>query len=461
MRKDIANLKYVFNPKSIAIIGASDNPTKLGNVILKNLVDGGYEGKIYPVNPKYTELLGLKCHPNIKKIKGKVDLAIFAVPSKIVPAIAEECGKNGVKGIVVLSAGFGEVGNVGLEETLKKVVLKYNMAMIGPNCLGVMNPEKRVDSIFFPFYKFGRPKVGEISLITQSGAVGSCIADLAAYYGVGFAKFASYGNGTTINDADLLEYFGEDPKTEQILLYLEGTKDGAKLLEMLEKINKKKPVIVLKAGKSKAAGEAAMSHTGNLAGNYMAYQAAFRQSKAIEVDSVVDLFYVANMFSQARPKGKKVAVLTDGGGLGVLTADSLEEEGLEVVKFSKETQKKLKKVLPDYVNVVNPLDIVADSGTDTYQKSLRILMDDKEIDSIIVIILFQAPAVDSRIIDVLVKESDKKKKPIIVVAVGGEYTKENRRVLDGYGIPTYGSPAAAVKTLKRFTDYSLFLKNKK
>ncbi len=461
MRKDIANLRYVFNPKSIAIIGASDNPAKLGNVILKNLVDGGYEGEIYPINPKYTELLGLKCHPNIKKIKGKVDLAIFAVPSKIVPAIADDCGKNGVKGIVVLSAGFGEVGNVELEEKLKKVVLKYNMAMIGPNCLGVMNPEKRVDSIFFPFYKFGRPKVGEISLITQSGAVGSCIADLAAYYGVGFAKFASYGNGTTINDADLLEYFGADPKTEQILLYLEGTKDGAKLLEMLEKINKKKPVIVLKAGKSKAAGEAAMSHTGNLAGNYMAYQAAFRQSKAIEVDSVVDLFYVANMFSQARPKGKKVAVLTDGGGLGVLTADSLEEEGLEVVKFNKETTKKLKKVLPEYVNVVNPLDIVADSGTDTYQKSLRILMEDKEIDSIIVIILFQAPAVDSRIIDILVKESDKKKKPIIVVAVGGEYTKENRRVLDSYGIPTYGSPSSAVKTLKRFTEYSLFLKNKK
>ena len=460
MRKDIANLKYVFDPKSIAIIGASDNPEKLGNVILKNLVDGGYEGKIYPVNPKYSELLGLKCYSSIKKLKGKVDLAIFAVPSKIVPAIADDCGKNGVKGIVVLSAGFGEIGNVALEEKLKKVVLKHNMAMIGPNCLGVMNPEKRVDSIFFPFYKFGRPNVGEISLITQSGAVGSCIADLAAYYGVGFAKFASYGNGATINDADLLEYFGADPKTEQILLYVEGTKDGAKLLEMLEKVNLKKPVIVLKAGKSKAAGEAAMSHTGNLAGNYMAYKAAFRQSKAIEVDSVVDLFYVANMFSQALPKGKKVAVLTDGGGLGVLTADSLEEEGLEVTKFSKETQKKLKKVLPEYVNVVNPLDIVADSGTETYRKSLKIMMEDKEIDSIIVIILFQAPAVDSRIIDILVKESDKQKKPIIVVAVGGEYTKENRRILDSYGIPTYGSPASAVKTLKRFTDYSLFLKKK-
>ncbi len=298
-------------------------------------------------------------------------------------------------------------------------------------------------------------------MVTQSGAVGSCIADLAAYYGVGFAKFASYGNGATISDADLVEYFGSDPKTEQILLYLEGTKNGKKLLEVLERVNKKKPVIVLKAGRSKAAGEAAMSHTGNIAGNYLAYQAAFRQSKAIEVDSVVDLFYVANMFSQPLPKGKRVAVLTDGGGLGVLAADALEEEGLDVINFSKETRQKLKKVVPEYVNTLNPLDIVADSGTETYKKCLRILMDDPGIDSVIVIILFQAPAVDSRIIDVLVKESDRRKKPIIVVAVGGEYTKENRKILDGYGIPTYGSPASAVKTLKRFTDYSLFLKNEK
>lgn len=461
MRRDISNLKYVFNPKSIAVIGASENPTKLGNVILKNLIDGGYEGKIYPVNPKHKELLGLECYSSIKKLRGKVDLAIFAIPAHIVPRIADDCGKNGVKGIVVLSAGFGEVGNTKLEAELRKAALKHNMAMIGPNCLGVMNPEKRVDSIFFPFFKFGRPRVGDISIITQSGAVGTCVADLASYYRVGFSKFVSYGNGTTISDADLLEYLGSDPKTEQILLYLEGTKNGKGLLEVLEKVNRKKPVIVLKAGKSESASNAAMSHTGNLAGNYMAYKAAFRESRAIEVDSVVELFYVANMFSQAKPNGKKVAVLTDGGGLGVLTADALEREELEVAKFSKETTRKLKKVLPPYVNAVNPLDIVADSGTETYEKALKILMGDKEIDSVIVIILFQAPAVDSRIIDVLVEQSDRRVKPVVVVAVGGEYTRDNRKVLDSYGIPTYGSPDAAVKTLKKFTDYSLFLKNKK
>ena len=220
-------------------------------------------------------------------------------------------------------------------------------------------------------------------------------------------------------------------------------------------------MIVLKAGKSAAAEKAALSHTGNLAGNYMAYKAAFRESRAIEVDSVVELFYVANMFSQVKPKGKKVAVLTDGGGLGVLAADAIDAEGMEVAAFSEETKKKLKKELPEYITISNPLDIVADAGTETYRKALRIMMEDDGIDSIIVIILFQAPAVDSRIIDVLVSESDRRKKPVVVVAVGGEHTRDNRKILDGYGIPTYGSPSAAVKSLRKFTDYSLFLKNKK
>ncbi len=461
MRADIANLKYVFEPKSIAIVGASDNPEKLGNVILKNLVDGGYEGGIYPVNPKYPELLGKKCYADLKSISGKVDLAIFAIPAPLVPDVAEECGKKGVKAIVVLSAGFGESGNVELEEKLKSVVLKYGIALIGPNCLGVMNPESRVDSIFFPFYKFGRPGVGDISIITQSGAVGSCIADLAAYYKVGFAKFVSYGNGATINEVDLLEYLGADAKTKQIMLYLEGTKDGKGLLSALKKVNPKKPIIVLKAGKGIVAGAAAMSHTGNLAGNYTAYQAAFRQSKAIEVDSVVELFYVANMFSQVRPTGNRVGIITDGGGLGVLTADAVEKEGLDVAKMSDIGRQRLREMLPARIPIANPLDVIADSGVDIYEKAINAMIEDENVDSIVVIILFQAPAVDSRIVDVLVRASDKKKKPILVVGVGGEYTRQNRKTLDSYGIPTYGSPETAIRALKKFTEYSLFLKDKK
>ncbi|MEM4272164.1 MAG: CoA-binding protein [Candidatus Bilamarchaeaceae archaeon] len=460
MRRDVANLKYVFEPKSIAVIGASDNPEKLGNVILKNLVDGGYEGGIYPVNPKHAELLGKKCYGSVENIPGKVDLAIFAIPAPLVAKMAEECGRKGVKAIVVLSAGFGEAGNTELEEKLKRVVLKYGIALIGPNCLGVMNPESRVDSIFFPFYKFGRPGVGGISIITQSGAVGSCIADLAAYYGVGFAKFVSYGNGATIGETELLEYLGADRKTKQIMLYLEGTKDGRKLLSALKKVNPKKPVIVLKAGKGIVGGAAALSHTGNLAGNYTAYQAAFRQAKAIEVDSVVELFYVANMFSQPMPKGNRVGVITDGGGLGVLTVDAIEREGMDIAKLSDVSRQKLRGTLPQKIAIANPLDVIADSGVEIYEKAIEAMLEDKNIDSIVVVVLFQAPAVDSRIVDVLVRASDRRIKPILVIGDGGGYTRQNRKTLDGYGIPTYGSPETAIRALKKFTDYSLFLKNK-
>ena len=461
MRRDLKNLKYVFGPRSVAVIGASEKPTKLGNVILKNFVDGKFAGRIYPVNPKHESLLGLKCYPSIEKVPGKVDLAIFAVPARIVPKIAAQCGRKGVRGAVVLSAGFGEVGNRKLEEELKKVVQKYNIAMIGPNCLGVMNPLKKVDSIFFPFYKFERPPPGDISFVTQSGGVGTCVADLASHYGIGISKFISYGNGASIDEADLIEYLSEDKETKQILLYIEGTKDGRKLMEAMKGANLRKPVIVLKAGRTEGASEAAKSHTGKLAGSYLAYQAAFRQSKVIEVEGLSELFHVVNAFSQPMPKGKRVAVLTNGGGLGVLTADSLEASGLGLAKLSAKTKRAVASTLPKGWAAGNPIDLIADATSEDYYKSVRALVDDDGVDSIIVIILFQAPALDSRVLNVLLGASDERKKPIFVVAVGGDYTEENRKVLDSHGIPTYDSPAYAASSLKRFTDYALSMKKTK
>lgn len=462
MREDVKNLKYVFEPSSIAVIGASPTTGKLGNVVLKNILDSNFEGKVYPVNPKYENVLGLKCAPGVHSIDGKPDLAIFAIPAELIPDVMEQCGRKGVKGAIVLSAGFGEIGRKDLDEKLAAIVRKYKIALIGPNCLGALNPAKRVDTLFFPFYKLGRPRIGDISFVTQSGAVGSCIVDMAAYFGIGFAKFVSYGNGLTLDEADIIEYFGADEHTKQILLYLEGTKDGRKLLEIMKKVNKKKPIIALKAGKGAGASKAAMSHTGNLAGNYTAYQAAFRQAKAIEVNSLAELFHAVNAFSQPFPKGNRVAVLTDGGGLGVLTADALEAESMRLAELSPATTKVIKSILPPYGNVGNPIDIIADSGPEQYRKALDALLADDGVDTIIVIVLFQAPALDSSILDIIVTAADQRKKPIFTVAVGGDYTNESRKVLDRYGVPSYDSPDFAVKALRRFTDYgSLFSKKKK
>jgi acetyl coenzyme A synthetase (ADP forming)-like protein len=461
MRRDVKNLGHIFEPDSIAVIGASPTTGKLGHVILKNILDASFQGKIYPVNPKYKEVLGLRCYPDVRSIPGKVDLAVFAIPAEVIPGVMEQCGRKGVKGAIVLSAGFGEIGRKDLDEKLSKIVKKYGIALVGPNCLGALDPSRRLDTLFFPFYKLGRPRIGDISFVTQSGAVGSCIVDMAAHFGIGFAKFVSYGNGLTIDEADFIEYFGSDPHTKQIILYLEGTRDGKKLFEVLKRVGKKKPIIILKAGKVGGASQAALSHTGNIAGNYTAYQAAFRQAKVIEVNTLAELFHVVNAFSQPLPKGNRVAVLTDGGGLGVLSADAIEAEGLSLAELSPATVEAIKDVLPPYGNVGNPIDLIADSGPGEYKKALDALLADKNVDSIIVIVLFQAPALDSSILDIVVSASEQGKKPIFAVAVGGDYTNESRKVWDRYGIPSYDSPDFAVRALKKFTDYSLLSKKKK
>ena len=454
MRNQVKNLKYIFNPKSVAVIGASGTPTKVGAVVLKNLVEGKFGGKIYPINPKYDKLSGLKCYPSVLAVKGKIECAIVAIPTRFVPKILEQCGKKGIRGVVVLSGGFAEVGNTELENQLKKTADKYEIAVIGPNCLGILNPYKRVDSIFLPMYKLKRPRPGGISFVTQSGATGTCIVDLAAKYGVGVSKFISYGNGTVINESDLLEFLERDKKSEEILLYLEGTKNGKVLLKTMERVNKKKPIVVLKAGRGKKAAEAAYSHTGNLAGNYLAYEAAFRQAKVVVAYSLDELFEFVKIFNQALPKGKRIGVITNGGGLGVLTADVIEEQRLELADFSPETIKKLKKIIPSYANAENPLDVIADADPGLYKKALNIVKEAKEVDIIVVIVLFQAPAIDERILNVLINLSDEKKKPVVVIAVGGEYTEGHRKILDSYGVPTYPSPSDAIKAVKKLVDYS-------
>lgn len=459
MREQIKNLKYIFKPKSIAIIGASGTPTKVGAVVLKNLIEGNFDGDIYPINPKYDELAGAKCYPSVLAVRKKIDCAIIATPAPVVPKILHECGRKRIKGVVVLSGGFSEVGNVGLENELKEVADRYAMALIGPNCLGILNPYQRVDSIFLPMYKLKRPRPGGISFVTQSGATGTCVVDLAAQFGVGVSKFISYGNGTVINENDLLEFLERDRKTEEILLYLEGTKDGVRLLKTMTRVNRKKPIVVLKAGKGEKAAQAAFSHTGNLAGNYLSYDAAFRQSKVVVANSLDELFEFVKIFNQALPKGNRVGVVTNGGGLGVLTTDVIEEKKLELAEFSEETKKTLRKILPSYANADNPLDVIADADSELYKKALDVMKSASEVDVIVVIVLFQAPAIDERILNILVNLSDEKKKPVVVIAVGGEYTEGHRKILEGYGVPTYSSPSDAIKAVKKLVDYARATKN--
>ncbi|MBI4399381.1 CoA-binding protein [Candidatus Micrarchaeota archaeon] len=455
------NLKQIFEPKSIAVIGASREPSKVGHAIVKNFVAGGFPGDIYPINPNATEILGLKCYKNVSSIKGKIDCAIIAIPAQFVPGALEECGKKGVRGIVLITGGFSEVGNVEGERQVAEIAKRYDLSIIGANCLGVLNPAARVDGIFLPVYKMARPRVGDIGFISQSGAVGGCIVDLAAYAGIGISKFVSYGNATVIDETHLLEYLGKDEKTRIIVMYLEGVRRGKEFIKVAKEIAKKKPIILLKAGVSKKGAEAVKSHTASLAGSAEAYRAVMKQCKIIEAKTLMELFYFAKIFDQPLPKGNRVGIVTNGGGYGVLATDAVELFELELANFSEESKKILRKNLPNYVNIRNPLDVVGDADSARYDLAINTLMEDPNVDIIVVVVLFQTVAIDSRVISVITRAADQKKKPIVVISTGGEYTEVHKRIFDSYGIPTYHSPTAALDAVQKFVWYADFLKKNK
>lgn len=450
----VRNLGAVFNPESIAVIGASREPNKIGHVIVKNFVDGGFSGKVYPINPSAEEILGLKSYASVMDVPGKIDSAVIAVPEAAVAGVLEECGKKGIKGVVLITGGFSEVGKVGEEKKIAAIADRYGMALIGPNCMGVLTPASRVDSVFLPIYKLGRPRVGGISFISQSGAVGGCIVDLAARAGIGMSKFVSYGNAAVVDETDLLQYLATDEMTDIIVVYLEGVRDGKKFLEAAREITKKKPIVVLKAGRSASGAEAALSHTGSLAGSQEAYRAAFRQANIIEAATLEQLFDFAKIFDQILPCGPRVGIVTNGGGMGVLATDSLEDENLSLAEFSEATKKLLRDSLPSYANARNPLDIIGDADSHRYEVALNAMMKDENVDIILLVILFQTAAIDSSVVNIAIRASDLRKKPIIAVCTGGEYTEMHKRILESYGIPTYASPSSAMRAISRFLAYS-------
>ncbi len=454
IQKKVKNLDAVFNPGSIAVIGASREPNKIGHVITKNFVDGGFGGKVYPINPNAEEILGLKSYRSVLDVKEKIDSAIIAVPAAAVAGVLEECGKKGIRGVVLITGGFSEVGKVDEERKIAAIADKYGMALIGPNCMGVITPASRVDSVFLPIYKLGRPRVGGISFISQSGAVGGCIVDLAARAGIGMSKFVSYGNAAVVDECDLLQYLANDKETEIIVVYLEGVRDGKKFLSVTREITKKKPVVVLKAGKSASGAEAARSHTGSLAGAAEAYEAAFKQANMIEAQTLDQLFDFAKIFDQVLPCGNRIGIITNGGGMGVLATDSLEAEGMQLARLSEESVKSLRLSLPPYANARNPLDIIGDADSHRYELAINAMMKDENVDIILLIILFQTAAIDSSVVNIAIRASDLRKKPVIAVCVGGEYTEMHKRILESYGIPTYPSPSSAMRAISRFISYS-------
>ena len=441
-------MDYFFEPRSVAVIGASRNPKKIGHVILRNFIEGGFKGKVYPINPKAEEMFGIRCYPSVLRVPGKVELGVVSVPAPLVPRVLDECGRKGVKAVIIISGGFGEVGNRELEEDCMKIIMKHRMRAVGPNCVGVVDPSSHVDTFFLPRYKLERPREGSVAFISQSGALGSVVLDWMAMKGYRISKFVSYGNAIDVDEADLIEYLSEDKRTNVICCYFEGLRHGRKFFDTLKKVSRKKPVIILKGGATQEGGHAASSHTGSLAGSKVVHDAAFRQAGGIQAQSLDELFDFARVLAnQPRPKGKRVQVITDGGGFGVLTTDWIVGNDLELASMDRKSVAGLRKRFPPHVVIKNPLDLTGDADVERYRLAMDAAIKDQNVDMIAVIALFQIPTLTADITDVISAAAGRSSKPLVVIASGGRFTEVLKKTLEDSGVPTFSYPESAVKAL--------------
>lgn len=411
-------MEKFFNPKSIAVIGVSSNPQKIGRVVFDNLLNA--RKTVYPVNPTLEIVSGVKCYKSLSHVieeKGKIELIVICVPVEITPQVMEEAGESGIKNAVIITAGFKEVGNSEADDKLNHICKKYNIKVIGPNCLGIIDTHTGIDMLFLPKDRLKRPKKGGISILTQSGAVGSVVLD--RLHRLGVSKFISYGNALNQNENDFLEYLGSDRTTKIICLYMEGVKDGKRFIKVCSKI--KKPIIVLKGGRTREGSKAALSHTGSLAGDSEIYSGVFKQLNMIEVSGIEEMINALGVLNSGI-KGITIGIITNGGGYGILSVDHLVSAGL------------------DFKGPV--IDLLGDASPEGYRKAIEKM----KVDIVLCNALFQTPLLDESIIDILAKIN--KKKNLIVVSTGSDYTHKMKGMLIERGVCVIDTPEEAVDALR-------------
>ncbi|MBS3093591.1 CoA-binding protein [Candidatus Pacearchaeota archaeon] len=449
------NLQNFFSPKSIAIIGASRTSGKVGHEIMKNLIEGKYLGQIFPINKEGDEVLGRKIFRSILDVYEKIDLAILAIPAEFVLPVLKQCKKKKISSVLIISSGFKEIGNEKLELEVQNFLRKNEMKAIGVNCLGIYDAYSNLDALFIPRYKLKRPDRGGISFVCQSGAIGAAILDLAAHEGHTFSKFISYGNATDIDESDILKYLENDETTKVICLYVEGIKDGEKFFKTLQKVAKKKPIIALKGGLSEEGSKAVMSHTGSLAGAKEVFYGIFNQTRVIHANSLEEMFEIASLFEFIPNKiGNRIQVVTNGGGFGILSIDSISaSKNLSLAELSENTKKNLRAQLPRLINIGNPLDLVGDADPRRYEIALDQIMHDKNVDTVLVIVLYQTPLITKDVIDVIKNFKLKSSKSLIVISTGGDFTRLLSLQLEKDSIPVFQYPENAIKALDKVAGY--------
>jgi acetyl coenzyme A synthetase (ADP forming)-like protein len=438
-------------PASVAVIGASQDEGKLGHAVLKNLVDYGYEGLIYPINLKAKKLLGHQAYPSVLAVPEAIDLAIIVIPARFVAGVLEECGQKGVKGVIVITAGFREMGGEGIkkEKELVDIVERYDMRMLGPNCLGIIDTICPLNASFAR----GMPRRGDIAMMSQSGALLIAILDWALGEEVGFSRFVSLGNKADIDEIDLLQLWDEDPYSKVIVAYLEGINDGTRFMEIAQNVTTETPIIAIKAGTSDAGARAVSSHTGTLAGSERAYDAAFKQAGITRADSIEELFDYAHAFAEQPPiKGDKIAIVSNAGGAAIMATDGLDRAELQLASFQKKTIRQLTAELPPGSNALNPVDVRGDADAERYKFALEAVLRDKNVDGVIAILVPQAVTKVDETAHVIADVVEGHRKPVLGCFMGQYIAQIGTDVLRDRGIPNYPYPERAVDAMRAMVE---------
>ena len=448
-----------FKPQGVAIIGASSNPQKLSHGILKNMLSYGYQGKIYPVNPKSETILDLPCYASISDVPDPVDLAVIILPSKFMPAVIEDCGKRRIKSAIIISGGFKEVGEEGkqLEARVLDIAQQYEMRLIGPNCVGTIDLHSGLNSTFIN----GLPDKGGVAFISQSGAVCGAAVDYLLDKGVGFSHFISLGNEADVTETNMIEYLAEDDNVNTIVIYAESIKNGTRFIEAARNTTAKKPIIILKSGRSEAGARAVSSHTGSLAGSLSAYQAAFKQAGVQQVENIQELYAFATGFSsQPLPKGNCIAIVTNAGGGAALTSDALDRFGLELANFNAETINNMQSAMNPAAQLSNPVDMLGGASPMEYKVALENILADPNVDAVIPIIVPTALVNPLDVAKVWVEAANSTDKPVICCLMGEASLADGMDYMHQHQVPVFTFPEQCATTLGAMYSYAKSLQDR-
>lgn len=457
---DLEKIEKLFKPRTIVVVGASRNVAKVGGTTLKNILANGFKGKVYAVNPEAKEIMGVPSYPSLLDIPDEIDHIVVTVPASKVPEVLEDAGKKGVKVATIITSGFKETGNVELEEKIVEIARKYGFRILGPNIFGVVYTPENLNATFGPETVLK----GKIAFLTQSGALGIALMAWTAMQGIGLSSVVSLGNMADLDAIDIAKFFAKDENTKVIAMYIEGIAQnrGQEFIKTFREISKVKPVITLKAGKSERGTKAIASHTGSLAGSDAMYEAAFKQSGVLRAEDVEQLFDWSKMMANTESfelKGDGFVIITNGGGMGVMATDAAEANGLPLLDVPNDLKQEFRKFMPWFGSANNPIDLTGQATAEAYKGAIRVALESDIVTGAVVMyceVGFLDAMELAKKINEAIKTYNTKKKPVNVVMLGGEKTKEAAKMLDGEGIPTYPIPEKAVSAMAALYRYSLY-----